>query len=125
MAKVLIADDIREDVQHLIEAIEHRQHEVVYCACSRDAQEEIGKGEIYCGIYDIMMPRYLDSTEVSAILGGILLARETRHVSPNVKFVFHTSGLEGALKEEIYALDVPVFIKNENRVGDIIQILGL
>ncbi|MEI7719287.1 MAG: hypothetical protein WCI72_05445 [archaeon] len=72
-----------------------------------------------------MMPRYKDDCEVSAERGGILLAKETKELFPNVKFVFHTSGLEGALREIVYSLDVPVFIKDENRVGDIIQMLGL
>lgn len=125
MAIVLIADDRREDVEHLIEAIEYKKHGVIYCACSRDAQEEIRKKHIDCAIYDLVMPRYADGSEVSAENGGILLIKETRRFLPDARIVVHTSELEEKCRKAIESFNVPVFIKNDNRVGDILRTLGL
>jgi len=127
MATVLIVDDVRRDVQHLIETIEFRGHSVVYYSYSQIAQKVLREGSLRpdCAIYDIMMPRYEDDSELSAELGGILLVRETQRRSPSTRMVIHTSGLEGELRNEVDGLGVPVFIKNDNRVGDIVRTLGL
>jgi len=127
MATVLIVDDKKWDVQHLIEAIEFRGHAVVHYSYSQIAQKVLSEGSLRpdCAIYDIMMPRYEDESKLSADLGGILLVHETRRKSPNTRMVIHTSGLEGELQDKVYELGVPVFIKNDNRVGDIIHMLGL
>jgi CheY-like chemotaxis protein len=127
MAKVLIVDDKKWDVEHLIEALESKGHEVVCYSYSQIAQKVLSEGSLRpdCAIYDIMMPRYKDETELSAELGGLLLVRETQRKSPNTRMVIHTSGLEGALQDKVYSLGVPVFIKNDNDVGGIIKMLGL
>jgi DNA-binding NarL/FixJ family response regulator len=127
MATVLIVDDKKWDVEHLIEAIEFRGHSVVYYSYSQIAQKVLSEGSLRpdCAIYDMMMPRYENESKLSAELGGLLLVRETQRKSPNTRMVIHTSGLEGALKETVYKLGVPVFIKNDNDVGGIIKMLGL
>jgi DNA-binding NtrC family response regulator len=127
MATVLIVDDKIEEVQHLIDAIQFRGHAVVYYSYSHIAQKVISERSLCpdCAIYDLMMPRYESDVDVSAEFGGLLLVRETWRKSPNTRIIIHTSGLEGALKEKVGALDVPIFIKNENCVGDIIRTLGL
>lgn len=127
MATVLIVDDRKEDVQYLIDAITCKNHAVVHYSYSQIAQKVLSEGSLRpdCAIYDIMMPRYEGESELSADLGGILLVHETRRKSPNTRMVIHTSGLEGELQDKVYGLGVPVFIKNDNRVGDIIHMLGL
>ncbi len=127
MATVLIVDDQIKEVQYLIDAIEQKGHKVVCYSYSQIAQKVLSERSLRpdCAIYDMMMPRYADDSKLSAELGGLLLVRETQRKSPDTKMVIHTSGLEGALKEKVEGLGVPVFIKNENRVGDIIKNLGL
>jgi CheY-like chemotaxis protein len=125
MAIVLIADDRKEDVKNLIDAIENKGHGVVYCSYSLDAQRKINTVHFDCAIYDVMMPRYEEDSDLSAELGGLLLVHETRRKSPDTRMVMHTSGLEGALKDKVYGLGVPVFIKSDNRVDEIIRTLGL
>lgn len=127
MATVLIVDDQRKEVQYLIDAIEQLGHKVVCYSYSQIAQKVLSEGSLRpdCAIYDMLMPRYADDTALSAELGGLLLVRETQRKSPSTKMIVHTSGLEGALKETVDNLGVPVFIKNENRIGDIIKTLGL
>jgi len=127
MATVLIVDDNRKEVQYLVEAMEQAGHKVVCYSYSQIAQKVLSEGSLRpdCAIYDMMMPRYANDSKLSAELGGLLLVRETQRKSPSTKMVIHTSGLEGALKDTVDKLGVPVFIKNENRAGDIIRTLGL
>lgn len=123
MALILIADDRKEDVQDLIEELEHRGHLVVYCGCSRDAQEEIRHGYINFGIFDLMMPRYKNDTKVSADLGGLLLIREAARRLPSAKVALYTNGIEERYQKLVLEMNpnLPIYIKRETPIQKIID----
>jgi len=127
MALILIADDRKEDVQDLIEELEHKGHLGVYCGCSRDAQEEIHPGHINFGIFDLMMPRYREDTEVSADLGGLLLIREAARRLPSAKVALYTSGIEERYQRLALKMNpnLPIYLKRETAISKMIKELGL
>jgi CheY-like chemotaxis protein len=123
MALILIADDRKEDVRDLIEELEYKCHSVVYCGCSRDAQEEIYHGHINFGIFDLIMPRYRGDTEVSADLGGLLLIREAARRLPSAKVALYTSGIEERYQKLVLEMNpnLPIYIKRETPIQKIID----
>ena len=124
MAKVLVVDDFRQDVESLIRELEYLGHSVSYASCGVDAQRAMLRGEVDCACYDGFMPNYAGAG-ISSVPEGVFLARETRRKRPEMKCVLYSRGLDTAYIAQLESMKVPFFDKEKSNIIDILDALGL
>ena len=124
MAKVLIADDCRRDIEHLETELRRRSHEVLHVGCGRDAQAALIQQGIEFAIYDGYMPRFVGE-QVSHESEGVFLARETKRKFPDMRCVVYSHGLIDKHRDDLRKIGVPYLNKGNDSTEEVLRVLGL